>query len=81
MGRNICFVLLALTLSGCMDPDDPDAATHCLSRFACLDIPGNRGNGPGFWGTLEKMPAYSPPSRPSTVTCMQSGNITTCNSY
>ena len=38
-------------LSGCMNPNDPDAQTHCLIPSMCLDIAGNRGNGPGFWGT------------------------------
>jgi hypothetical protein len=43
-------VILALgLLGGCMNPDDPDAKTHCLIPSMCLDIAANRGNGPGFF--------------------------------
>lgn len=57
-------VLLALgLLGGCMTPNDPDARTHCLVPSMCLDIPANRGNGPGFygvWGVPPPSPATDP---------------------
>jgi hypothetical protein len=60
--RVAAIVALGL-LSGCMSPNDPDAQTHCLVPSMCLDIPANRGNGPGFWGTVAAMSAatsYAP---------------------
>lgn len=43
-------LLSVVALTGCMNPHDPDAYTHCLIPSMCLDIAANRGNGPGFWG-------------------------------
>lgn len=48
--RKLTILALTAALGGCMNPNDPDAYTHCLIRYTCLDIPANRGNGPGFWG-------------------------------
>ena len=45
-----------------MNPNDPDTQTHCLVPSMCLDIAGNRGNGPGFWGTAAAMSVLSAPT-------------------
>jgi hypothetical protein len=50
-----------LALSGCMNPHDPDAQTHCLIPSMCLDIAANHGNGPGYWGTAAAIQAATPP--------------------
>jgi hypothetical protein len=95
--RTMCRLLLigaaALTLAGCMNPNDPDTQTHCLVSSMCLDIPANRGDGPGFWGTAAALSApravpatvyvtpapIPPPPPPVHVNCYTSGPWTSCN--
>jgi len=57
IGPVVFLASLLAILAGCMNPNDPDAQTHCLVPSMCLDIPANRGNGPGFWGTTAAMSA------------------------
>jgi hypothetical protein len=84
---------LPALLTGCMDPNSVDAQTHCLIPSMCLDIPGNHGNGPGFWGTVAaSRPQYiappvapAPPMQPvqhmQHVTCTKQGVFTDCDAW
>jgi hypothetical protein len=83
---------LPALLAGCMDPNSVDAQTHCLIPSMCLDIPANRGSGPGFSGTAAAIPQYvapppvaapavQPVPRMQHVTCTQQGVFTDCDAW
>jgi hypothetical protein len=93
MKRLVMVSMALLPLTGCMDPNSVDAQTHCLVPSMCLDLPGNHGNGPGFWGAVAAMPRYipqqpvvvvqpmQPTQLPGSVTCTQMGAFTNCSEW
>jgi hypothetical protein len=91
MQRLLLAAVAMLTLAGCMNPNDPDAQTHCLIPAACLDLLANHDPNTAYWFDRIQPPtpavvyAAPPPPMPQTFSyhCQNAGysNVCTVNPY